>query len=99
MTTLAFGPDGQRVASLDRGGLVKIWSPDTGQEFASWQLDGDNIDVAAFSPDLRYLAWFSPFSLDPAIRDAIQVWDLTTGKPYPRNQGSVDQRGGVQSGR
>ncbi len=80
MTTLAFGPDGRRVASLDRGGLVKIWSPDTGLEFAYWQLDGDNIDVAAFSPDLRYLAWFTPFSLDPAIRDAIQVWDLTTGK-------------------
>ena len=75
-----FRPDGRRVASLDRGGLVKIWSPDTGLEFAYWQLDGDNIDVAAFSPDLRYLAWFTPFSLDPAIRDAIQVWDLTTGK-------------------
>jgi len=79
-TALAFGPDGKRVASVDRGGLVKVWDPETLQTFASWQLNGDNIDVAAFSPDLHRLAWVSRFHEDAEMPKTIQVWDLTTGK-------------------
>jgi WD40 repeat protein len=79
-TAVAFSPDGQRVASLDRGGLVKVWGPSTRQTFASWQLNGDNIDAAAFSPDLRRLAWVSTYHRDPEMLKTIQVWDLETGK-------------------
>ncbi len=83
ITALAFSPDGRRVGSLDSVGHVKIWGPDTGEEIASWLLDdvfNPFIDVAAFSPDLRHLASFSPMHSDRVVGDAIRVWDLTTGK-------------------
>jgi WD40 repeat protein len=80
VVALAISPDGRRVASLDRGGLVKVWDPSTAQEIASCQLDGDNIDAAAFSPDLRHLAWVSRFHRDPRMPKTVQVWDLAAGK-------------------
>ncbi len=80
LTAMAFSPDGRRIASLDRGGLVKVWDPDTGRDLASCQLDEDNIGAAAFSPDLRYLAWVSRFHHDPEMQKTIQVWDLASGK-------------------
>ena len=88
VTTLAFDPNGRRVASLDRGGLVRIWDPETGRDLESFQVDGDNIDVAAFSPDLTRLAYipFLPTEKRPVpidlydLRRTIQVWDVTTGR-------------------
>jgi WD40 repeat protein/predicted Ser/Thr protein kinase len=80
IVAMAFSPDGRRVASLDRGGLVKVWDPEDGRDIASYQLDGDNIDVAAFSPDLLRLAWVSSFHKDLEATKIIKVWDLTTGK-------------------
>ncbi len=79
ITTIAFSPDDGRVASLDRGGLVKIWGPDTGQELASWLLDTRRtIDAAAFSPNLRYLACVSLFHEFPGAPKTIKVWDLAS---------------------
>jgi WD40 repeat protein len=80
ITTIAFSADGGRVASFDRGGLVKIWGPDTGQESASWLLDTERtIDAVAFSPDLRSLACVSLFHKDSGPK-TIKIWDLASRK-------------------
>jgi WD40 repeat protein len=91
VAALAFSPDGRRVASLDRGGLLKVWDPDTGGEIVSHRVEGENINLAAFSPNLRRLAYV-PFThhsqqmeeMTPAavkeLRTTVQVWDVGTGQ-------------------
>jgi WD40 repeat protein len=71
--SLAYSPDGKRLASTGSDRAVRVWEPDTGKE--SLTLEGHRSDVfqAAFSPDGKTLA-----SADG--RGVFKLWDAITGK-------------------
>jgi WD40 repeat protein len=77
--TIAFSPDGKRLAGACMGKKVRIWEAATGLE--SLTLEGHTLDVyhVVFSPNGRYLASSSAkWNKDEA--GEIKVWDLGTGK-------------------
>jgi eukaryotic-like serine/threonine-protein kinase len=76
LMTVAFSPDGQRLASLDRKGTVKVWDVRTGQEDFTFVSGASNLSgyFLTFSPDSRQLA-------APAYRGLIQFWDARGGQP------------------
>ena len=49
-TSVAFGPDGQRLASGSSDETVKIWDSGTGKELLSLKAPGGGINSVAFSP-------------------------------------------------
>ena len=74
-TTVAFSPDGTRLATTGVGGQskVRIWDPATGRQLAELS-HGDKVVAAAFSPDGTRLATGS-------FGDAIvRIWDPATGQ-------------------
>ena len=79
ITSLAFSPDSQILASCGMEGLAKLWDAATGRKIQ--QLAGHNAAVMKinFSPDGKYLA---TASLDRTAR----VWDAADGKELLRYQ-------------
>lgn len=76
---VCYSPDGTRIASCGRGGVV-LWDAATGRQVAFFRgqptRPGDDvsvIDCVAFSPDGRYLA-------GGPRRGVVQVWEAVTGK-------------------
>ena len=77
--TIAFSPDGKRLAGACMGNKVKVWETATGQE--SLTLEGHTLGVyhLVFSPDGRRLASSSAkWNKDQA--GEIKLWDLATAK-------------------
>jgi len=73
VTCVAWSPDGSRLASAGRDGLVKIWDPSTGRRIAELCGHTDVVLCVAWSPDGRQLASSSD---DRTVR----VWDPYTAK-------------------
>jgi WD40 repeat protein len=69
---VAFSPDGQRIASGDDGGVLKVWEALTGSECFSIREKGP-ISALAFSPDGKIL-------VSAAGQREIQLRDATTGQ-------------------
>ena len=69
VNSVAFSPDGQRLASASRDGTVKVWDVATGQE--SLTLKGHPLGVrsVAFSPDGRRIASTGVFD------GLVKLWD------------------------
>ncbi len=53
---VAISPDGQRVASVDDAGWLRVWSPSDGHLFGTRELTKHALYAVAFSPDGRELA-------------------------------------------
>jgi eukaryotic-like serine/threonine-protein kinase len=68
--SVAFSPDGQRVASGSFDGTARIWDSATGKELLT--LDAGQVQSLAFSPDGQRLATGSG--------TGIRIWDSRTGK-------------------
>src|SRR5262245_16113713 len=73
-TCVRWGPDGGRLASGGKDGLVRVWDARTGQ--AVWTLEGHAPDVLSlcFSADGKLLA------SSGAIDRTVKVWDTQTGR-------------------
>jgi WD40 repeat protein len=76
--SLAFSPDGRRLAS-STGGDTKVWDVASGQELRTIKGTG-----MAFSPDGRRLA-------SATREDTVMVWDAESGQELCTRKGHRDQ--------
>ena len=76
LRSVAFSPDGRRLASTGLDQTVKLWDAATGQEVLTLRGHIDNVFCVAFSPDGRQLA---SGGLDRTVR----IWDATPVEPEP----------------
>ena len=71
--SVAFSPDGQRLASGSGDQTVKIWDSATGKELFSLKGHAGQVRSVAFSPDGQRLASASE-------DQTVKIWDSATGK-------------------
>ena len=73
VNSVAFSPDGERLASAGGDGTIKVWNSRTGEVVQTLDANTDFVYSVAFHPDGKHLA---AAGADREVR----VWDLTTGK-------------------
>lgn len=72
VSSLAFSPDGSRLASGDRGGGIRVWDVATGTELAAFSSQSEWVESVAISADGMLLAAGGQDNL-------VRLWDLTSG--------------------
>ncbi|HVB60079.1 MAG TPA: serine/threonine-protein kinase [Ktedonobacteraceae bacterium] len=70
--TVAWSPDGRRLASGSDDETVQVWDASTGQHLCIYRGHSGNVPTVAWSPDGRRLASGSD-------DETVQVWDASTG--------------------
>jgi WD40 repeat protein len=73
VTSIAFSPDGRRLASASWDGTVKIWDVEASQELVTLKGHSEKVTCVAYSPDGRCV---SSSSHDRTVK----VWDAATGR-------------------
>jgi WD40 repeat protein len=97
VTSVAFSPDGKRLACATRkgpgGGVgeIKVWDAETGQELHTLPAGGFSV---AFSPDGRRIAGAGKQLVDApggaSGSGEVKVWDAKTGRELLTLQGHTD---------
>jgi WD40 repeat protein len=83
--SVAYGPDGKRLASIAAGGEIKVWDAQTGQELFSRKNPG-RMSLVAFSPDGKRLASVGHGQGERSrtglrrFPAEVKVWDAQTGQ-------------------
>jgi WD40 repeat protein len=74
VTSLAFTPDGARLATGSKDGTARIWDAASGQELRKLNHGGVSFVLGvAFSPDGRWLA-------TACDKWAVRIWDIASGQ-------------------
>jgi WD40 repeat protein len=73
--SVAFSPDGKRLASASEDETVKVWDATTGQETLTLKGHNDAVWSVAFSPDGKRLASASGSPFAPNPPGEVKVWD------------------------
>ncbi|KAJ5640295.1 uncharacterized protein N7484_008157 [Penicillium longicatenatum] len=71
--SIAWSPDGSRLASASRDTTIRIWNPATGQCASTFEGHRGLITSIAWSPDGSLLA-------SGSWDDTVKIWDLNTGQ-------------------
>lgn len=70
--TVVFSPDGRRLATASKDGLVKVWDMGNGHELRTYRGSGDPVKALAWSGDGKLIA--------STAGNEIHLWDPATGK-------------------
>ena len=74
LTSVAFRPDGQRIATGSADRAIKIWNPSTGQEVLTLRGHTQSVDCVAYSPDGENLS-------SAGSDHAVKVWQPDEALP------------------
>ena len=77
MTSVAFSPDGKRLASTSMDRTVKVWAANSGQDALTFEGHTNGCCDVAFSPDGK---WLASSSWDETVKYAVKIWDAATGQ-------------------
>lgn len=89
VTSVAFSPDGKRLATGSEDGTVKLWDAEQGQEILTLKGDKGQVTSLAFSSDGKRLAtatrgkgWAANGPDNAPVRedDTLRVWDAEGGR-------------------
>ncbi len=69
-----WSPDGTRVMTGSGSGIVRIWDPETGEEYLVFRTTSDVNGTGPWSPDGKLIGTC-------AVPGILQIWDGTTGAP------------------
>jgi WD40 repeat protein len=73
VVALEFSPDGKRLASTTRQGVVKLWDTTTFAEVGAYAGRDDTVDLVAFAADGKTLA-------AGAATGLVSLWDVASGR-------------------
>src|SRR5207237_2692497 len=89
--SIAFSPDGRRLATGGIDGTVKWWDARTGRQLRSLRKRGDRISQVAFSPDGNVFMAASAKEDQDGYREAFDIFEARSG----RLRSSIKGRKGV----
>src|SRR5450755_2326700 len=83
VTSVAWSPDGNYIASGSLDKTVQIWNATTGEHSYTYRGHSAAVNAVAWSPDSSSIA-------SGSLDQTVQVWDATTGAPDFTYQGHTD---------